>query len=423
MIPSMSWGKRLRSVGALAAHRDLALLLAAAAVSQTGDWLLATGVAFEIYALTGSTLASAASLVATVLPQVVLGPIAGIVVDRHDRRRVMIAVDLVAAVALLPLLAAQDAGAVPLVIAVVAANACLVPFFTAAEASLLPALVAEERALITANALNGQVRAVARLAGAALGGLAVATGGLPLVAVVDVVSFAVGAALLAAIRHRPDALALPRVRPVRDWLEVIAAIRGQRALAVLLAFFALAGLGEAVMGTLFAPFVSDVLDGDARFYGIVTAAQAVGGIAGGAVVTAIGRRLDPRLLFGLGALVFGGGDAALFLYHLVVPADWPAVAIIAAVGLPGAALAAGMQTVLQLATAPASRGRVFSALTITQNAVMLLGSGLAGTLAAGAGILPVIVVQAGVYVVGGVLVLVALPTVTARDAACGTVVA
>ncbi|MET1007172.1 MAG: hypothetical protein ABWX96_16610, partial [Propionibacteriaceae bacterium] len=56
---------------ALLRNRDLVLLLTAGLISQTGDWMLATGIAFEIYALTGSTLASAAALFATQAPQVI----------------------------------------------------------------------------------------------------------------------------------------------------------------------------------------------------------------------------------------------------------------------------------------------------------------------------------------------------------------
>lgn len=390
-------------------QRDLRLLLAAALVSQTGDWVLATGVGFQVYALTGSALASAAILIATQLPQVLLGSVAGVVVDRRDRRRTMIAVDLALAVVLLPLLVARDAASVPLVVAVVAVSSCLTPFFVAAEASLLPALVPEERLLVTTNAVNGQIRNVARLLGATLGGIAVGVGGFPLLAIADLVTFAAAALLLGLIRHRPGAAVLPRLRPVHDWVEGLAVIRRSRALVVLLLFFALSGVGEAVMGTLFAPFVQEVLGGDAQLFGAINAAQAVGGIAGGLAVAVLGHRLPPRLLLGVGALFFGLGDAVLFLFHLVVPAAWPAVLVIALVGLPGAALSAGMQTVFQVTTDAADRGRVFGALITAQNLAMLSGSAIAGALADGLGVLPVITVQAAVYVIGGAMVLRLLP--------------
>ena len=94
-------------------------------------------------------------------------------------------------------------------------------------------------------------------------------------------------------------------------------MRRSRALLVVVVFFALSGLGEAIMGTLFAPFVHDVLRGSARTYGTIVGVQAVGGIAGGVLVTAFGHRAAPRTLVARGALAFGVLDLVLFLDPLV----------------------------------------------------------------------------------------------------------
>src|SRR5215470_1860753 len=100
--------------------RNFRLLLAANFVSSTGDWILATGLAYQVYVLTGSTLASAAMILAMLLPQVTLGSFAGVLADRWDRRRTMIACNLLLAITLLPLLLVDDAGRVPIVYAVAA---------------------------------------------------------------------------------------------------------------------------------------------------------------------------------------------------------------------------------------------------------------------------------------------------------------
>ena len=70
----MSFASGVRSVLGL---RDVRLLLAAGLVSQTGDWALRTGIGFQIYVLTGSTLAAATVLLVSLAPQVLLGSIAG----------------------------------------------------------------------------------------------------------------------------------------------------------------------------------------------------------------------------------------------------------------------------------------------------------------------------------------------------------
>ena len=94
---------RLRTV--LGGNRDLRLLLAANLISQTGDWILRTGIAYQIYVLTGSTLASAAAVLASLVPTVALSSVAGVYADRWDRRRTMAVTNLLMAAALLPLLA------------------------------------------------------------------------------------------------------------------------------------------------------------------------------------------------------------------------------------------------------------------------------------------------------------------------------
>ena len=84
-------------------HRDLRLLLAAGLVSMTGDWLLGVGLTYSVYAITGSTLASAVTLLASFVPQVLAGLVAGVFVDRWDRKRTMITANLLLALGLTPL--------------------------------------------------------------------------------------------------------------------------------------------------------------------------------------------------------------------------------------------------------------------------------------------------------------------------------
>jgi predicted MFS family arabinose efflux permease len=158
-----------------------------------------------------------------------------------------------------------------------------------------------------------------------------------------------------------------------------------------------------------APFVRDVLGGDARAYGMIMAVQAVGGIAGGVLATLTGHRLAPRAMFGWGSVIFGCLDLALFLYPLLTDALWPAGVLIALAGIPVAFLAAGAMTVFQQATEDHHRGRVYGAMMAADSAAMLLGTIAAGTLADRLGILPVITAQGVVYAAAGALVLLALP--------------
>jgi Na+/melibiose symporter-like transporter len=393
----------------LARHRDYRLLLSAGLISLTGDWILRVGLAYYVYDLTGSTLASATTLLAALVPQIALGSLAGVFVDRWDRRRTMIVTNLLLAAGLLPLFAVHDRHQVWIIYLVAVVETALAQFFIAAEAALVPGLVPADH-LVTANALNSQNRDIARLVGAALGGTAAAFGGLTLVTLIDVASFLAAAALLALVAHRGRPVpAAQAPHLLREWAEGARIALGEPTLRVLLIYTVITGVGEAIMGTLFAPFVHDVLHGTAAAYGLIVAVQAAGGIAGGLAAGVIGPRFSPRALVGYGGLAFGAIDLALFLYPLARPALWPAFVLMAVVGLPGALQIAGLMTLFQLATSDRHRGRIIGAASAVEGAAMLGGALAAGTLGGRLGIVPVLAVQGAGYCVAALLVLLAAP--------------
>lgn len=389
----------------LTGHRDFRLLLGAGLISFTGDWILRIGVTYYVYQLTGSTLASGVTVLAATLPQLLLGTVAGTFVDRWSRRGTMIVANLLLAAGLLPLLAVHHAGQVWIVYLVVVFETCVEQFFSPAEAALLPHLVDTDD-LVTANALNGQNRDIARLAGAALGGVAAGFGGLTAVALLDMASFLLAAALVGLIRTRAVGTATAAGESaLRGWLAGLRIATVNRTVLVVLVFLAVTAIGEGVMSTLMAPWVATVLHGTGQAYGTILSVQAAGGIAGGLFAASVGHRVRPLLLFGVGAVAFGVLDLLLFLYPLLVVAMWPAGVLIALVGVPGACVIAGMTTVLQTASTDEQRGRVFGALGSVLGFGALVGTVGAGLLGDRIGIVPVIASQGVGYVLGGVLVL------------------
>jgi len=391
-------------------HRDFRLLLSAGLVSLTGDWILRTGLTYAVYALTGSTLASATTLLASLLPQVAVGSLAGVYVDRWDRRRTLVVTNLLLAAALLPLLAVHDRHQVWIIYLVTAVESGLAQFSIAAEAALVPNTVPAGD-LVAANALNGQSRDVARLVGAALGGVAAGLGGIAALTATDVASFAVAAGIVALLRRpRADApgAALPRDL-LGEWADGARIAARSPTLRLLLLFVAITSVGEAIMGTLMAPFVRDLLHGSAEAYGLILSVQATGGILGGLCAAAFGSRFTPRALLGYGAIAFGAVDLALFLYPLLTRALWPAFVYMVVVGLPGALAMAGLVTLFQSATSDRHRGRVFGAANALEAAAMLAGALAAGGLGSRLGIIPVIATQGVGYCVAGLLVLLVLP--------------
>jgi predicted MFS family arabinose efflux permease len=400
---------------------DLRLLLGAGLVSMSGDWLLSVGLAYSVYALTGSTLASAAALLSAFVPQVLVGSVAGVFVDRWDRKRTMVATNLLLAVGLLPLLVVSGANWIWLVYVVLAVQACVEVFFAPAEQAFLPNVV-EDDDLVAANGLNAQVRNLARLIGSGLGGVTAAVGGIRAIAIADMVTFLLAALLVARIRTAGRA-AVPGVSTgttdeeatevvrgrisglAQEWRVGLTTVTSNRALTTLMLMLLITSTGEGIMGTLFAPYVRHVLHGSSQIYGLITGVQAIGGVIGGFLVAVVAERWSPVTMVWAGSIVFGLIDLAIFLYPLVWVNPWPAAAGMILVGLPGAITVAGMMTLYQRNTTDERRGRVFSLVSLAQAISVVIGSTAAGFLGGPTGIMPILALQGAGYVVAGLLVL------------------
>lgn len=399
---------------AILRQRNFGLLWTGGLISEIGDWVLMVALPFEIYRITGSTLATGAMVLTFLIPRILIGSVAGVFVDRWDRRRLMITVDLLLAACLLPLLAI-DAVGLWIAFVVLATASILEQLFMPAKMALLPnLLVGGPDELVTANALTGVGRHLARLIGPAVGGVIVAFGGLGLVTIVDSVSFLVSAGLVALIRVPPDvhhaiagleqqAVGAWR-RLVGEWREGLAVIAGDRILRGILAFSIITAIGEGLTSTLFVPWVKDWLNGGSAGYGAVLSTQAIGGVAGALVIGRYASRLDPlRLLIG-GALIFGAIDLVLFTYPILYPVLAPALVGMVIVGVPGAAIGAGLTTLQQSRAEDRQRGRVFGAIGAVAGFGALVGVVAAAFLGEVVPVVLLLVVQGSGYVIAGLVV-------------------
>jgi MFS family permease len=399
---------------------DLARLVGAGLVSMTGDWLLAVGLSYAVYDLTGSTMASAGVFLTSLLPQVLVGLVAGVLVDRWDRRRTMVVANLVLAAGLLPLLLVDDAALIWVVYPVLVLEGVVETLFAPAEQAMLPRVVDESDSaeLVTGNALNDQARNVARLVGGAVGGVLAAVGGIPLVALADAGTFLLAALVVARIRtsgavaprdESAETVVRGRFAELRDdWVEGARVALASRTIRVLATFWLVTSFGEGIWGTLFAPYVRSVLDGGAEALGLISGIQAVGGVVGGLFAATFASRWQPARMLGIGALVFGAVDLVIAVYPLGYPHAWPAAVLMVVVGLPGAIMSAGMMTLFQQHTDDRERGRVFSLLLLVRSTFQVLGSLTAGVLGGTLGIVAVMAWQGCGYLLAGVLVVLLL---------------
>lgn len=403
---------------ALLRVRDFGLLWLAGLISVAGDLALFVALPLHIYRLTGSTLATAGVLASSFLPRVLLGSIAGVFVDRWDRRRVMVVADLVRAPLLLPIVFAPDHLAV--VYAIAAIQGTIGLFFGPAESALLPRLVGEKH-LVKANALNALNDNIGMLVGPAAGALLYAWVGIGGVVLADAGTYLASAVLIALIRAdaRPERGDLmgggPVVaRVVRDLGGGFGVIRGNRALRVLIVASALAGIAEGVFGTLgLSPLVLDVLGGRPEQVGWLATAQSLGGLIAGVIVVRTGERVSKRWLVGGGMAGLGLCDLSAFNAFRVAAQGTPAVGVamgaMVVAGFPATAGGVGRQTLIQEEATDAYRGRVFGALSSLSGLAMLVGFGLGGVLGDAIGLVPVLSASALVRVLGGLVALAFLP--------------
>ena len=189
-------------------HRDFRLLWTGMTTSLIGNGILMVALAWQVYDLSGLPAAMSAVGVALSLPQVVTLLIGGVVSDRFDPRRVMLASDLVRCAVMATLAVLSISGAVRLweIMALTAVYGAAAGFFGPAFDALVPQLVAESD-LVAANALDQFIRPVGlQILGPMLGGVVIGIGGPGSAFAADAATFAVSAACLLAMR-RPASVA------------------------------------------------------------------------------------------------------------------------------------------------------------------------------------------------------------------------
>jgi MFS family permease len=390
-------------------RRDFGLLWLAGLVSVAGDWVLMTALPYVVYVRTGSVLATAGMVAASLIPSMLLTSFAGVFVDRWRLRRLLVVTNLLQALTVAALLLV-DAGSLWVVYVVAAAQSAVASFSQPAESALLPSLVPAED-LVPANALNVLNNQVGRLVGTPLGAVLLGIGGLPAVVVVDAASFLAAACLVAAMGGRDlrggtasaDDGATAGARFWREWLAGLRVVREDRDIAVLFVVFGLMTFGGTMLDPLFVPWVRDLLGEGVWAIALLTTTSSLAGIAGSVVVGSLGARFTPRALIGWGSLLAGLLLAARFN----LPVLGVAVALSAVGGITSVASSVGVETLAQERTPEHLRGRVFGSLQATIWLMSLLGAVAGGVTGEAVGLLPALDLASALVALSGVVVLAA----------------
>lgn len=389
-------------------HRDFRWLVGGLTISGMGDWLYSVALLVWVFDETGSAAWVAAASIIRLLPSALFGALAGEIAGRYDKRRVMMASDLIRALAmLLVALVAALSGYVGLGLALVFVSTAVGTVYFPAMASLTPSLVGEED-LSAANAATSTIDTVALVVGPAIGGLLLLIGPVELAFAANGLTFIVSALCVSRIRTRATLYPsedepgiIPRI------VEGLRVIRGSREVSLLLLLETGSTFAYGQVLVLLV-LVAAGLDMGDEGLGFMFAAVGLGGML--AAVLAARLADDPRLgrTLLLGSLAFGLPFAGLAF----IETQAPAYLLLAVVGAANVILVVVTNTMIQRLVRPDIVSRVFGVLDSLDVVGVVLGSLLA----------PIVVEIFGLdaaLVVAGlslpVLTLVVLPYLRAMD--------
>lgn len=328
-------GRRLKLLRPFA-NRDFRVLWTGMAISLLGDGIYLVAIAWQVFQLSNTPAALGLVGVATMLPTVFLVLLGGVVTDRFERRRVLIAADLIRGTAVAGIGALAISGNLRLeyVFVLVACFGVGDALFGPAFRSLVPEIVPPEE-LVQANALEQMARPAVRLVGPAAGGFVVHFLGPGAAFLFDAASFGCSIGALLLLKPRPLARVAERTvsSVAAELVEGFRYVRTQAWLWGTLLLVLVINLLGGVLFVLVPYLVKNRLDASAAGLGLVYSAGAVGAIGGSLLLSQLALpRRHVTVMYSLWA-----GAAFASAWYAVVGHLWQAmlVAFFVGIGLTG----------------------------------------------------------------------------------------
>ena len=344
--------------------RNYRVYAGGAVISNVGTWMQRVAQDWLVLELSDSAVAVGIAVALQSLPMLFLGLWGGLLVDRLDRRKTIMATQAVSAVLAAALAAVTLAGVVQLwmVFALALGLGLVTVLDVPARQAFVTEMVGPED-FVNAQSLNSTVHNTGRLVGPAVAGLLIAWVGSGAAFAINAVSFV--AVLISLFRIDPQKLdrADPAPSERGQALEGFRYVWGRadlRACLILVAVIALFGQNFRVVLPLFA---RDVLGGGAETYGWLTSALGAGAVIG-ALATAAREKVTAWSM-----LVWGGVFSVVSMLLAGAPGLFVALALLVGLGVANISFNTLARTLLQLSAEPTMQGRV-----IALHAMVFLGS-------------------------------------------------
>jgi MFS family permease len=361
-------------------HRNYRLFFSGQSVSLIGTWMTRIATSWLVYRLTRSPLLLGLVGFAGQIPSFVLAPLAGVLVDRWNRHRVLIVTQVLAMLQSAALAGLTLAGVINIwhVLLLSLFQGLINAFDMPARQAFVVEMVDKREDLANAIALNSSMVNAARLLGPSIGGVVIAAVGEGWCFFLDAVSYLAVLASLFLMRVVPrprSAAAGARVLPeFREGWAYVAGSAPIRSILLLHALVSLVGMPYTVLMPIFA---SSVLHGGPHTLGFLMAASGVGALLGAVFLA------NRRSVLGLGKVIplmaglFGAGLVGFSLSRSL----WLSLVLLLVTGLGFMVQMAASNTLLQTLVEDDKRGRVMSFYTMAFMGTAPFGSLLAGGLA------------------------------------------
>ena len=366
-------------IAAALAHRNYRIYMAGNAVSLVGLWTQRIGVGWLAWELTGSGTWLGAMAFADLCPSLLVGPFAGVLADRVDRRRILLTAQALSMLqaAALAVLAAGGWITVEWLLALVLLNGVVVGINQPARLALVSALVPRAN-LSTAVAVNSITFNLARFLGPALAGALILGVGVEAAFAFNAASFLAFLMALRAVRIDDGASGRSGARRgvLADLVEGLGYVRRHPGIGPLLALAIVTGIGLRCFVELLPGFAAEVFGRGADGLAVLGSAVGIGAVAGGlwhAQRGAAGDLARVALASALGSVLAVMAFAASSHFAVAVVAAAAAGAFMSTGGI-------AIQTGVQMAADPAVRGRTLSVYGIIMRAAPALGALLLGAI-------------------------------------------
>ena len=352
--------------------RDFRLLWVGSLVSVLGSWLLTLALPAHVFLATGSLRAIGLILAAQYLPTLLLGPVAGVLTDRWDRRRLMISTSVFRACAVAVMLLGTAPGRYWVLYAALVAESAGGVLYVPAARARTPAIVGTGPLLNSANSLNAVADGAVRLIGGPLGGVLLPLVGVRWLICADALSYLVSAVttVMTSRPGRDQADGRAGIREVaREFSEGVRVLRAQSVARALLPVTVIFLAANASLSAVLIPFGIQRLGGS-EHTGFLLSSLGVGFLLGAPALRALLDRGQPCTLLTATLTATAVAYFALFTSSSLATALPAAVAV----GMAGSMSVVIPQTAIQRVIPNAVLGRVSAVFLTGEAAATLVGA-------------------------------------------------